>query len=167
MGRWPHDDNASLIAFYGEPTSRVFAQNLVPFVPPWSLLYKDDNGKVTPVRHFVVHTKIHDPLARIFDAILLAYGGDQAKIEADNLHWYGGCYAPRVVRGSTTGKLSCHAFAAAIDLDPEHEPMNRNHQSKMPQVVVDAFKAEGFFWGGDFKTRQDPMHFQAATEGTP
>ncbi len=32
---WPHDDNASLIAFYGDPGSRIFAQNLVPFTPPW------------------------------------------------------------------------------------------------------------------------------------
>ncbi len=57
-------------------------------------------------------------------------------------------------------------FAAAWcdDLDPEHEPMNRNHLSKMPQVVVDAFEAEGWFWGGRFKQRQDPMHFQAAHE---
>jgi len=50
------------------------------------------------------------------------------------------------------------------DLDPEHEPMNRNHVSHMPQVVIDAFKAEGAFWGGDFHARQDPMHFQFATE---
>jgi hypothetical protein len=163
MTIWPHDDNASLIAFYGDPMSRVFAQNLVPFTPPWRMSYKDDAGKVTPVKHFVVHRRCHDALTRIFAAIWSAYGQDQRRIAADNLHWYGGCYAPRPVRGSST-KLSCHAFAAAIDLDPEHEPMNRNHQSNMPQVVIEAFKAEGAFWGGDFKTRQDPMHFQFATE---
>ena len=88
---------------------------------------------------------------------------NQPKIEALNLHWYGGCYAPRSVRGSDS-KLSCHAFAAAIDLDPEHEPMNRAHQTNMPQLVIDAFKAEGAYWGGDFRSRQDPMHFQFATE---
>ena len=79
------------------------------------------------------------------------------------MHWFGGCYAPRNVRGSGT-KLSAHAFAAAIDLDAEHEPMNRNHTSHMPQVVIEAFEAEGAYWGGKFRTRQDPMHFQFATE---
>lgn len=160
---WPHDDNASLIAFYGDPASRVFAQNLVPFTPPWQMSYKADSGKVTAVRHFVVHRKCLDAFTRAFAKIRDAYGKNQNRIEADNLHWFGGCYAPRNVRGSAT-KLSTHAFAAAIDLDPEHEPMNRNHVSHMPQVVIDAFKAEGAFWGGDFHSRQDPMHFQFATE---
>ena len=163
MNRWPHDDNSSLIAFYGGPIRRVFVQNLVLFVPPWRMSYKDDAGKVTPVKHFVVHRKCSDAITRVFAAIWNAYSNDQARIEADNLHWFGGCYAPRNVRGSST-KLSTHAFAAAIDLDPEHEPMNRNHVSHMPQVVIDAFKAEGAFWGGDFRARQDPMHFQFATE---
>ena len=160
---WPHDDNDSLIGFYGDPGSRVFAMNLIPIVPPWQMFYKDDAGHVTPVKHFVVHTKCHDSLARVFASIWASYGQSQPRIELDNLHWYGGCYAPRNVRGSDT-KLSCHAFAAAIDLDPEHNPLNRTHTSKMPQVVVDAFKAEGWFWGGDFISRQDPMHFQAAHE---
>ncbi|HXF86743.1 MAG TPA: M15 family metallopeptidase [Xanthobacteraceae bacterium] len=49
-----------------------------------------------------------------------------------------------------------------MDIDPEHNPMNRERRSRMPQAVIDAFKAEGAFWGGDFRTRQDPMHFQFA-----
>ena len=98
---WPHDDNASLISFYGDPIRRVFAQNLVPFTPQWQMSYKDDAGKVTKVAHFIVHRKCVDALARIFAAIWNAYGQSQARIEADNLHWFGGCYAPRNVRGSS------------------------------------------------------------------
>ncbi len=97
---WPHDDNQSLIAFYGDPTSRIFARQLVPFVPPWQMFYKDDAGKVTKVRHFVVHRKCFDAFTRAFAAIWTAYGQDQARLAADNLHWYGGCYALRKVRGS-------------------------------------------------------------------
>lgn len=160
---WPHDDNASLIAFYGDPGSRIFAQNLVPFTPPWQMYYKDDATRVTPVRHFVVHRKCVAAFTRAFATVWRFYGNSQRRIEAENLHWFGGCYAPRNVRGSSS-KLSTHAFAAAIDLDPEHEPLNRTHASHMPQCVIDAFKAEGAFWGGDFRTRQDPMHFQFATE---
>jgi hypothetical protein len=127
------------------------------------MAYKDDAGKLTPVKRFVVHQKCLLAFQSAFATIWNAYGKDQARTEANNLHWFGGCYAPRNVRGSSS-KLSTHAFAAAIDLDPEHEPMNRNHVSHMPQVVIDAFKAEGAFWGGDFINRQDPMHFQFADE---
>lgn len=164
MAIWPHDDNASLIAFYGDPFSRIFAQSLTAIVSPWQMFYKDDNGLVTPIRHLTVHQKCAAAFTNAFAKIWDAYGHDQKRIEADNMQWDGGTYAPRVVRGSTTGQLSTHAFAAAIDIDPEHNPMNRTHTSHMPQVVIDAFKAEGAFWGGDFITRQDPMHFQFAHE---
>lgn len=161
---WPHDDNAALIAFYGNPAVGAWATaNLVQIVPPWSMQYKGDDGKVTPIRHFLIHRKCFDSLGRVFAAIWKAYGQDQKRIEAIGLHWFGGSYAPRNVRGSED-KLSCHALAAAIDLDPEHEPMNRTHASYMLPDVIAAFKAEGWYWGGDFHTRQDPMHFQAAHE---
>lgn len=163
MSPWPLDTNAALIAFYGNPFSRMFSMNLIPFFPNWQMVYKDDNGKVSQIRHFVVHKKCHESLSRIFSSIWSAYGQDQSKIEGVNLHWYGGCYAPRNVRGSSS-KISCHGFAAALDIDPDHNAMNYNHQSKMPKVVIDAFKAEGWSWGGDYHSRQDPMHFGAAHE---
>ena len=62
------------------------------------------------------------------------------------------------------GLSSLEAAAVACDIDPEHEPLNRKHISHMPQVVIAAFKAEGAVWGGDFRCRQDPMHFQFSTE---
>lgn len=161
--QWPHDDNAALIAFYGQPLSRVFALNLIPIIPPWRMLYKDDNGKVSPINHFVIHRKCHDSLAAVMSALWAYYNQDQGMIDATGLQWYGGCYSPRDVRG-TISKISCHAFAAAIDLDPEHEPMNRTHLSRWPPVVLRSFAAEGWFWGGNFKTRQDPMHWQCAHE---
>jgi D-alanyl-D-alanine carboxypeptidase len=54
-------------------------------------------------------------------------------------------------------------LSIVVDLDPEHNPLNRTHSRKMPQAAIDAFKAQGAFLGGDFKSRQDPMHFQFAT----
>ena len=30
----------------------------------------------------------------------------------------------------------------------------------MPQCVIDAFKRQGALWGGDYKGRTDPMHFE-------
>lgn len=160
---WPHDDTASLIGFYGDPRGPGWVTaNLVAFSPPWAMSYRDDDGKVSPVHHFEVHRKIITPLTSIFACIWEHYGKSQAAIEAVGMQWYGGCFNFRPVRGSA--RLSCHAFGAAIDLDPEQNPMNRSHLSHMAPAVVDAFKREGAFWGGDFKSRQDPMHFQFAHE---
>ncbi len=30
-------------------------------------------------------------------------------------------------------------------------------------LVIDAFKKQGFRWGGDYKGRKDPMHFEAVS----
>jgi len=30
----------------------------------------------------------------------------------------------------------------------------------MPQLVIDAFKHQGARWGGDYRGRKDPMHFE-------
>lgn len=152
-----------MIGFYGDPRNPGWhSVSLVPFTPPWTMSFKDDNGKLHPVSHFDVHRKIIAAMTAAFAEVWEHYGRTQAAIEAVGLHWYGGCYNFRPVRGSA--RLSCHAFGAAIDLDPEHNPMNRSHVSHMPQPVVDAFKKQGAFWGGDFRSRQDPMHFQFAHE---
>jgi len=161
--QWPHDDTQSLIAFYGDPRRPGWhSASLVPFAPPWLMKYKDDAGSVTPVSHFDVHRKIITAMTAVFADIWEHYGKSQAAIEAVHLHWYGGCYNYRPIAGSS--RLSTHAFGAALDLDPEENTFNRSHLSHMPQPAIDAFDKQGAFWGGRFRTRQDPMHFQFAHE---
>uniref|UniRef100_A0A6M3IHG7 Putative peptidase n=1 Tax=viral metagenome TaxID=1070528 RepID=A0A6M3IHG7_9ZZZZ len=65
---------------------------------------------------------------------------------------FGGCYNYRTKRGNA-GELSTHSWGIAIDLNV-HLPM--------PDEVVNAFKSEGFEWGGDW-SKPDSMHFQYAT----
>jgi hypothetical protein len=163
MTDWPHDDTSALTAFYGDPSHPHWPiDNLVTFTPPWQMSYKDDNGHITPITKFQVHAKTLEAMNAVFSDIWAYYGKSQDVINAINMQWYGGCFNYRPIRGSS--RLSCHAFAAAIDLDPEHNPMNRSQISHMPPVVIAAFKKQGAFWGGDFHSRQDPMHFQWAHE---
>lgn len=85
-----------------------------------------------------------------------------------------GCFAPRAKRGSS--QLSLHTFGAAVDLDAESNPfvLNcpigdprraawRERPDRLPDAVIDAFVADGWTWGGDFRSHFDPMHFQWAT----
>lgn len=159
MTDWPHDDTRALIDFYGDPRRAGFVSNLVLVKPPWQMMYE---GR--PIRGVQIHRKCADSLAAVFNDIAAQVGNDWSKLPPSAIK-FSGSYNYRPVRGSS--RLSCHAFGAAIDLDAEENAMNsRGDKGTMAQIVIDAFKRQGWYWGGDFHSRQDPMHFQAANEGS-
>lgn len=80
-----------------------------------------------------------------------------------------GCFAPRLKRNGS-GLLSLHSWGCAIDVDAQTNPMlldcpigDPRRRHALPVPVIAAFKSAGFFWGGDWPTLFDPMHFQLAT----
>lgn len=155
MPSWPHDDTKSLIAFYGKPGNTA---NLVLVKPPWTMTF---DGR--PVKGVQIHKKCAESLKRVFDDIASQVDNDWSRLPR-GARIFDGSYNYRPVRGGS--RPSCHSFGAAIDLDAEQNPMNsRGYKGTMSPMVINAFKREGWFWGGDFKTRKDPMHFQAAHEG--
>jgi hypothetical protein len=156
--RWPNDDAASLKAFYGDPAKGEPGQRLVPVVPPFRMTYE---GK--PIKSIMFHKKAAPALKAALDEIWEHYGRDQSKIDAISVSKYSGAYNPRLIRGSRT-KWSNHAYGAAIDFDAEHNGFNTGH-GIMPQPVIDAFKRQGALWGGDYRGRTDPMHFEFCSRG--
>lgn len=157
MSRWPADNQAALLRFYGTPGREVEAQ-LVPVVPPFQMYY---DGK--PVKQIRFHKKAAPALAAALKEIWDHYGHDQRKIDALGISKYAGAYNPRFIRGSTT-KWSNHAYGAAIDLNAEDNGFGKG-KGTIPQPVVDAFKRQGARWGGDYKGRTDPMHFEFCDSG--
>lgn len=153
--KWPHDDTASLVSYYGDPRRKGFTDNLVLVKPPWQMTF---DGK--PIKGVQIHRKCAASLKAIFDDIWEECDQDENKLP-DGAIVFDGSYNFRPVRGSS--RLSTHAFGAALDLDAEHNGMGK--RGNMSPIVVNAFKREGWFWGGDFNSRKDPMHFQAAHEG--
>jgi hypothetical protein len=67
--------------------------------------------------------------------------------------------------------ISTHAFGIAIDLNVERSNYWRwqrpkkplKWKNRYPQVIVDAFEAEGFIWGGRW-VHYDTMHFEYRPE---
>ncbi len=66
------------------------------------------------------------------------------------------------------GRLSDHAYGGAIDINARHNPMtgpkdalkeNDGSQYVVNEEVIDIFAKYGFYWGGDWNTSSDPMHF--------
>jgi hypothetical protein len=69
---------------------------------------------------------------------------------------YAGCYAPRRIQPS--GTLSLHAWGLALDLNAASNPVGG--RSNQDPRLVRTMERHGFYWGGDFPTVPDPMHFE-------
>ena len=104
----------------------------------------------------VTRVTCHDLLTETLRAALRAID-EAGKWPA--LHTYGGGFNFRPKRGSS--EISLHAWGIAWDFDPEHNKLGT--AGTMDATIADIFATNGFFWGGKFKGRKDPMHFQYAT----
>lgn len=83
-------------------------------------------------------------------------------------------YAPRYISGTTT--WSNHAWATADDVNAPSNPYasadwhRRNARGtrpfglaivcNIPQKVIELWEGHGYRWGGRYKTKPDPMHFE-------
>jgi len=76
---------------------------------------------------------------------------------ASHVYNYGGIYAPRPQRAHPRFP-STHSWGIAIDVEPEKYPLGSTE--RLPEKVIECFTRAGFTYGGDFKGRKDPMHFQ-------
>jgi hypothetical protein len=159
MAKFPADNQATLIDYYGDPATGETRDRLVKVVPPFKFTYG-----LSPFPHFMVHEKIAEPFKNALDKIWNYYGRDQALLDKLKISRTAGTFNPRKISGSN--RWSNHAYGAAVDINSEENGFNTGHGT-MPKPVVAAFKSEGFAWGGDYKGRTDPMHFEAVDRGGP
>lgn len=156
---FPKDTMAAKIAFYGDPrgphgvNDKWFSANVIRVVPPFQMSYA---GK--PIKSIAFHKKAAPALSAALQAIWETCGKDQNKIDAAGLSEFGGSFNYRLIRGSSA--ISNHSFAIAIDIAPSGNALGLT-KGRMPKFAIDAFKAQGFKWGGDYKGRKDWMHFEA------
>ena len=168
--KWPSEGSPGLDQFFG-PIEVDDTGALVPgwedahltnIACPWPLtLAWDQSKKTSSIR---CNKKVADSLKAILDEIWSAYNQDYSAIARARMHLYGGCFEFRRKRGLSG--LSMHAYGAAIDFDPDGNPMYFAGQAvdiHMPMTVVDIFRRAGWKWGNDFSGRKDPMHFQATS----
>ena len=149
--QWPAQ--AAMCAFYGP-----VGANLAPLVPPFVMTYDGH-----PVHSFVCNKRCRDSLSAVLADIWERAGKVQATVDDWGASIFAGCFNNRSMIGGS--RPSCHAYGAAIDLDPArnpfgHDPKARHFTADHPVVL--AFKAQGWVWGGDWHSVFDPMHFQAA-----
>lgn len=102
-----------------------------------------------------VHRKVAPQLLALFAA------WEKAGLLKHILTW-GGCYVPRLIRGSKTS-LSLHAHASAFDINMEWNglgatPAKAGTRGSVRELIPLA-EAHGFYWGGNF-SRRDGMHLE-------
>ena len=151
MTQWPTE--ARCAKFYG-PIGSGHTTIDVPYP-----LYYD--GKL--VRRIGIHKLCADSALRAMTGIRVIYS--DADMKSLGISVYGGCYNPRMKRGSDT-EWSMHAYACAMDFDPARNqlrwgaPQARlSHDDAIP--FCEAWENEGWVSLGrerDF----DWMHVQAA-----
>jgi hypothetical protein len=127
---------------------QILAAGELPFDVPLD----PKNPAAGTKRRFWAHRKLVNTFVAVFSEV--ARLGLQAQV-----HSWGGLYNFRPIRGAT--HLSLHAFGAALDLNSETNPLGGS--GDMNPQLVEVFAHFGFFWGGNFHARPDPMHFQYAT----
>lgn len=153
---FPKDTTAAKNAYYGDfHTKNWPSENLVRYIPPFMMYYAKKPMKTG----ILVHKKIVPALDAACKEIWEKCGKDQRRVDSTGASDFGGCFNIRQIAGSNS--WSNHSWAIAIDLAPATNGFNM--KGTLSKIVVDAFKRQGFYWGGDYKGRKDPMHFEAVS----
>jgi hypothetical protein len=114
-----------------------------------------------------VHRKVAPAFQRVFARLAKSVEKDPAL--RPFLTRLGGTFTWRMIAG--TNRPSPHSFGVSIDLNValshywrwQSPPSPIRWTNKIPQVIVDAFEAEGFIWGGRWY-HYDTMHFEYRPE---
>lgn len=152
--KWPLDTTAAKNAFYGDFQQKGWASVFLTRVHPKFIIYYE--GKPMPAG-VLLNKNCAEAMQMAFDEIWDKCGHDQKKVDQTGASDYGGCFNIRKIRGSQNN-WSNHSWACAIDLAPSLNGFNM--KTTLSSIVIDAFKGQGARWGGDYKGRKDPMHFE-------
>ena len=156
MATWPKDTTAAKNAFYGNFKLASFQADRLTRIKPPFMMYYDKKPMKTGI---LVNKGCAAAMMAAFTEIWDRCGHDEKKVAETGASDFGGCFNIRKIAGSDN--YSNHSWACAIDLSPASNGFNM--KSTLSTIVVDAFKRQGFRWGGDYSKRKDPMHFEAVS----
>jgi len=140
---------------YGNPCT---PENHIQIDLPYPMRLAWD--KSVTVKKITCHKLVAENFKNVFKDLLAHYG--LAKIQELGIDLFGGIYNCRPMRGGT--QFSTHAYAVAIDLDPERNQLKETSKTARfakPEYkpMIDIFYKNGFIGLGREKNF-DYMHFQ-------
>ena len=145
-----------LLSTYGTPGENAKFLMTIDLPYPMRLAW----DKKTTITKMTCHRLVADNFLRVFKELLKEYGLE--KIQELGIDLFGGCYNFRKMRGGT--ELSRHAWAVAIDLDPERNLLKETAKTARfarPEYkpMMDIFYKNGFVNLG-LEKGYDFMHFE-------
>lgn len=157
---WPGQEDGSLTAFYGLhgiAGGRTPALKAVECPYPLKIAW-NPRQKTRTIR---CNLLVADSLERVLHNVRERYGDKE--ISALRLDQYGGCYAPRKMRGGS--RQSTHSWAIALDFDPAYNQLNWGRdQARLAAAEYDdwweVWEEEGWYSLGR-RHNYDWMHIQA------
>jgi hypothetical protein len=102
------------------------------------------------------NTQVNSEYAKSFQGFI-----DELESSGYKINSLGG-YVDRDVRGQP-GQKSIHSYGAAIDINPDANPMGSSLVTDMPSNISEMAGRYGLGWGGNWKTKKDAMHFTGAS----
>ena len=151
---WPKDNTAAKMAFYGDFRKGDWQGKCLTRISTPFQMYYDKH----PIGSILVNKACASAMLAAFNEIYEKCGHDQKKVDAAGASDFGGCFNIRKIAGSSN--YSNHSWACAIDVSPGTNGFRTSSTTTLSTVVIDAFKRQGARWGGDYKGRKDPMHFE-------
>ncbi len=143
------------------PSESEIAQKMTTIkIPIW-------NGNEMTERNLIVNKKLTNQVSAIFKEI----ADKKFPIEfAQELDGGNGNYEVEgyEYRPTGSGRLSDHSYGGAIDINAVHNPQtgprdalteNDGSQYVVNEQIIEIFAKYGFYWGGDWNSSCDPMHF--------
>lgn len=153
MNIWPHDNTTDKNTFYGDFQSKAWASLYLTRIHAPFMMYYEKKPMPAGV---LLNKNCAVAMMAAFNDIWEHCNHDQKQVDKAGASDYGGCFNIRRIAGSNS--WSNHSWACAIDLSPGTNGFNM--KGTLSSVVIDAFKRQGARWGGDYKGRKDPMHFE-------
>jgi hypothetical protein len=109
-------------------------------------------GSLTSINSQGQHWTVAKGAASHFQGLLNELAGVGYKVHSD------GGYVDRDIRGRP-GQKSEHAYGRAIDINAAQNGLG-SLVNTFPKNISQLAAKYGLTWGGDFKHRKDPMHFE-------
>jgi len=128
-------------------------RNIVRVAPPFEL--RDGRGR--PISAIRCHRRIASALTRVLTDL-------KRRNLCHLINTFDGCFVPRHMGWDVTRALSRHAWGIAVDVNARMFPYGS--EATQNRRLVEAFKRQGFAWGGEWRT-PDPMHFEMADLAQP
>ncbi len=138
---------------FGEFAARAGRGGTVAIDPAWRK--RNIIEREVPLLGTVTcHRKLVPQLRRALGAI--ARAGLGGHIDTGD---FGGCYGPRFIGRDPGGRLSTHAWGAAVDLNVTTNALGA--EPTIDEAIVNIMVQHGFDWGGTWLI-PDGMHFEWA-----